>query len=92
VASSTLPLDKMTTSEKLRALEEIWDDLLRQSDDVPSPSWHADVLGARQKRHREGASQFEDWASAKDRLRSQRGILLKDWQSGPSASKCKGWR
>lgn len=32
----TLPLDKMTTEEKLLALEEIWQDLCRKSDNIPS--------------------------------------------------------
>ncbi len=71
--AGVLPLDKMTTSEKLRALEEIWDDLLRTPEDVPSPSWHADVLHARERRVREGVSQFGDWADAKRRIRERTG-------------------
>jgi hypothetical protein len=39
-----IPLDKMTTIEKLRAIEEIWDDLRRTAEHIPSPAWHADVL------------------------------------------------
>ena len=64
-------LDKMTTSDKLRALEEIWDDLQRTPKDVPSPAWHADVLAARERRVREGKSQFGDWSDAKRRIREQ---------------------
>ena len=64
-----LPLDKMTVSEKLSALEQIWDDLCRTPDDVPSPAWHADVLHARQQRIREGKSEFTDWTDAKQEIR-----------------------
>ena len=64
-----LPLDQMTTAEKLRALEQIWEDLCRTPDQVPSPSWHADVLQDREKRVREGSSQFVDWADAKQQIR-----------------------
>ncbi len=61
-------LNKMTVSDKLRALEDIWDDLRRTPEDVPAPSWHADVLRAREKRVREGKSGFADWADAKRRI------------------------
>jgi hypothetical protein len=64
-----IPLDKMTTSDKLRALEDIWDDLQRTSEELPSPAWHADVLRAREDRVREGSSQFQDWPDAKRRIR-----------------------
>jgi hypothetical protein len=64
-----LPLDQMTTAEKLRALEQIWEDLCRRPDELPSPAWHADVLQDREKRVQEGASQFVDWAEAKQQIR-----------------------
>ena len=61
----------MTTSEKLRALEEIWDDLRRTPENVPSPSWHADALQAREKQIQEGESNFEDWSVAKRTIRDR---------------------
>lgn len=64
-----IPLDKMTIQDKLRALEEIWEDLRHTPEDVPSPSWHADVLRAREDRVREGKSKFGDWPDAKRRIR-----------------------
>ena len=64
-----IPLDKMTTPEKLRALEDIWTDLQQTPAEVPSPGWHADVLRARENRVREGSSHFGDWPEAKRRIR-----------------------
>lgn len=64
-----LPLDRMTTAEKLRALEQIWQDLCRSPDDVPSPAWHASVLTDREQRAREGAAEFVDWSDAKRQIR-----------------------
>jgi len=64
-------LNKMTVSEKLRALEEIWQDLQRTSEEVPSPAWHADVLRARLKRIRAGKSSFRDWNEAKRAIRER---------------------
>ncbi len=63
-----LPLDRMTTSDKLRVLEIIWDDLQHTAAEIPSPSWHADVLRAREQRVQEGKSQFQDWTDAKGRI------------------------
>jgi len=67
----TIPLDKMTTEDKLRAIEDIWEDLLRTPEEIPSPAWHADVLRAREDRVREGSSQFGDWGNAKRRIRKR---------------------
>jgi hypothetical protein len=64
-----LPIDQMTTAEKLRALEEIWESLCRRPDDVPAPSWHAGILQDREKRVQEGSSQFIDWVEAKQNIR-----------------------
>ena len=64
-----LPLDEMTTADKLRALEQLWNDLCRTPESIPSPSWHADVLQAREKRIREGSSHFTDWSEAKQKIR-----------------------
>jgi hypothetical protein len=68
-----IPLDKMTTAEKLHALEEIWDDLRRTPEEIAPPGWHADVLRAREGRVRAGTSQFGDWADAKRRIRERTG-------------------
>jgi hypothetical protein len=67
----TLALAEMTTADKLRAMEEIWDDLLRTPEPIPSPAWHGDVLRARESRVREGKSHYGDWTRAKRRIREQ---------------------
>ncbi|MCX5685193.1 MAG: addiction module protein [Planctomycetota bacterium] len=69
--AGTLPLGKMTVEDKLRAMEELWDDLLRTAEEIPSPSWHRDVLRAREARQRGGASRFVDWPEAKRRIRER---------------------
>lgn len=65
----TLPIEQMTTAEKIRALGAIWESLYRQPNDVLSPSWHGDILEKRAKRVQEGASQFTDCAEAKQKIR-----------------------
>jgi hypothetical protein len=46
IMERALPLDKMTLAEKLSAMENIWDDLLHNTENLPSPAWHRDVLQA----------------------------------------------
>ncbi len=65
----TLPIEQMTTAEKLRALELLWESLCRRPDDVPSPSWHGDVLQKREKSVQDGSSTFVEWVEAKQNIR-----------------------
>jgi hypothetical protein len=67
--AGTIPLGRMTLEEKLRAIEDIWDDLLHTAGDIPSPAWHGDVLRAREAREREGSLHCRDWGEAKRRIR-----------------------
>ncbi len=64
-----LPLDQMTTEDKLAAMEQLWEDLSSSPESVPSPSWHEDVLSAREKRVREGSAEFVAFDLAKDRIK-----------------------
>ncbi|MCD6175599.1 MAG: addiction module protein [Planctomycetes bacterium] len=63
-----LSLEKMTTSEKLAAIELLWDDLRRFPEDISSPDWHKSVLVTREKRVRAGRSSFLDLDEAKSRI------------------------
>ena len=65
----SLPLDKMTVSEKLAEMERLWDDLCRNPEDVPSPSWHGAVLAEREKQLAQGKMRFIGLDEAKERIR-----------------------
>jgi hypothetical protein len=67
----TLPLDQMTTAEKLRAMEALWADLSRNQENVPSPSWHEQILEEREQRVKSGQEKFVDWETAKQELRDR---------------------
>ena len=66
-----LPLEDMTTVEKLQTIDEIWADLQLTPDEIDSPEWHADVLAAREDRVRLGTSRFSDWETVKARIREK---------------------
>ena len=65
---ATLPLDKMTISEKLSVMEDIWENLSHAQDTISSPEWHADVLRARELKIQEGTAKFLDLDDAKSRI------------------------
>jgi hypothetical protein len=66
---ATLPLEQMTTAEKLSAMEALWQDLSRNADKFESPAWHGDVLREREQRIEEGKETYVDWKQAKRDLR-----------------------
>lgn len=67
--SVNLPLDQMTTEEKLEAMEALWTDLTRNEEEFESPAWHAKVLRERDERVKAGQEGFIDWETAKRQLR-----------------------
>ena len=67
----SLPLDKMTSSDKIAVMEKLWEDLCRDPESVPSPTWHKDVLEAREKEIKEGKAKFTSFDQAKERIRDQ---------------------
>jgi len=66
---TAVPLDKMTTAEKLAEMERLWDDLCRNPQDVPSPSWHRDILAERERQIAEGKMRFVDLDEAREQIR-----------------------
>ena len=64
-----LNLDQMTVADKLTAMERLWEDLGRTPEAVPSPSWHGEVLSAREKRINEGKAEFAPLDEVKERIR-----------------------
>ena len=67
----SLPLDKMTSLDKIAVMEKIWDDLCRDPESIPSPEWHREVLEAREKEVSKGMGIFSAFDQAKERIRNQ---------------------
>lgn len=65
----TIPIDEMTVSEKIAAMEAIWESLSAEPANVPSPPWHGDTLAEREERVRSGNASFQDWEECKKTLR-----------------------
>jgi hypothetical protein len=69
--SLNLPLDQMTTEEKLQAMEALWADLTRTAEQFESPAWHEQVLREREQAAKSGKDTFIDWETAKQQLREE---------------------
>lgn len=54
----TSEIRKMSTVERLQAMEAIWDTLLPEEAEIPSPGWHEDVLEARRRLIDSGEAEF----------------------------------
>jgi len=67
----SLPLDKMTKLDKLAVMEKLWEDLCRDPESIPSPTWHKDILEEREKEINEGKAKFASFDRAKKRIRDQ---------------------
>lgn len=69
---TVLSLDRMTKTEKLQAMEELWRDLSKQEDAFEFPSWHGEVLRDREEKLSQGKDEFIPWEQAKEELRNRR--------------------
>ena len=66
-----LPLDKMTSLDKIAVMEKLWDDLCRNPESISSPEWHQEVLHDREREINEGKAKFTAFDRAKERIRNK---------------------
>ncbi len=67
--NTILDIGRLTRTEKLRVIEELWRDISRADDEYLSPDWHGEVLREREAAVNSGADEFVPWADAKKILR-----------------------
>jgi len=60
--------EHLTRTDKLRIIEQLWDELSRSPEEVESPTWHADALREAEIAVQNGEAGFEDWKLVKNRL------------------------
>jgi hypothetical protein len=69
--SIEVSIESMSTSQKLDLMERLWADLSSRPQELPSPSWHEEVLRERLESVERGEVAFENWEIAKERLRKR---------------------
>lgn len=55
---NTAEITKMSSNERLEAMELLWDAICHESSEPRSPNWHKDVLSQRRKRIESGEAKF----------------------------------
>lgn len=63
-------IEKMSVTERLQAMDQLWDSLTRAGDEIPSPEWHKDVLADRKARAQRGEAKFLTLDQLRSRLQS----------------------
>ena len=63
-------IERMSVTERLRAMDQLWDSLNRCSNEIPSPDWHQDVLADRKARAQRGEAKFLTLDQLRSRIRS----------------------
>lgn len=67
---NTADIKKMSRTERLAALEALWDSLLDEESQIESPQWHRDVLEKRRKKIEDGQAEFISLAKLRASRRS----------------------
>ena len=63
-----LDLDKMSSEEKIEAIDLIWQHLVTKEPGFSLPAWHGEELAERERRIEQGLETFSDWEEAKARI------------------------
>ena len=62
-------IERMPVTERLQAMDQVWDSLTRDGDEIPSPDWHQEVLADRKARAQRGEAKFLTLDQLRSRLR-----------------------
>ncbi|MCK5154624.1 MAG: addiction module protein [Spirochaetales bacterium] len=68
---NTIEIKHLTTEEKLRVMEDIWEDLSIDEGQIKSPEWHNAVLKETNNRFSSGLEKSMDWHDAKKELQKR---------------------
>ncbi len=63
-------IESMSVTERLQAMDQLWDSLTRDGDEIPSPGWHQELLADRKARVQRGEAKFLTLDQLRSRLRS----------------------
>ena len=58
-------LKKMSTAERLQAMEALWDSLQYENGEIETPAWHETILQERKAKIASGAAKFITLAELK---------------------------
>lgn len=71
IMQSAINIKSLSREEKLKVMEDIWEDLSRDDKEVESPNWHQETLKETEHRLNTGQEKIVDWKDAKKELRKR---------------------
>lgn len=66
---NTVEIKEMSVRQRLEMMEQIWDTLCHEANEVASPAWHGSVLEGRKNRMDSGDASFLTLDQVKSRFR-----------------------
>ena len=63
-------IERMSVTERLQVMDQLWDSLNRSGEEIPSPDWHQEILAHRKARAQRGEAKFLTLDQLRSRLRS----------------------
>jgi len=67
--TENIPIEKMTTKEKVQLMERLWKELSQPGTGYEPPAWHGDELSKREQSLSDQKEVFTDWNRAKEEIR-----------------------
>ena len=67
---TTAQIKNMSTIERLKAMEELWDALCHEEQEIESPAWHEKILEERKKKIKNGEAEFISVEDLKANIRT----------------------
>ncbi len=58
-------IKKMSTIERLKTMEALWDSLLYENEEMESPEWHEKIIEKRKAKIKSGKAKFISLAELK---------------------------
>ena len=67
-ASLATEIGRLSPMEKMKLVEELWDTLAANPDQIPLPIWHEKILAEDQSAYRANPTEGSSWAEVKARI------------------------
>ena len=65
---SITEIEKMSSAERLKTMEALWDAMCHEVNEPKSPEWHQNVLSERRRRIETGEAKFYTLQEAREKL------------------------
>lgn len=68
--------DELSAAEKLEYVQALWERVTEQSEEIPVPDWHREIIAERVAAHRAGQGSSRSWED----VRRDLAVALSDAQ------------